>query len=150
MIERFLQNLAFRSRGRTAESMKRQDATAQVLRVLLSHCPVCRGELSRHRFAEIASTTASESNRSRVTELIGHVRQHRWEELTDYKDFRGDQNALVVYAILGPHEQGAVILVRDPVELYENDEIYLQEQLNQNELSVFNSLVPKNHWREFL
>jgi hypothetical protein len=123
--------------------------TAAKLRGLVSRCSVCSADLSRHRFAQIASTVATEDNKRSVQELLGHVRQHEWDALTIYKDFRGDQNAVLVYSITGPHSGGMVILIRDPFELYEPAELYLQEQLSSDEVAAVTALAPAEDWQEF-
>ena len=108
-----------------------------------------KADLSRHRFAQIASTVATEDNKRSVQELIGHVRQHEWDALKIYKDFRGDQNAVLVYSIIGPHSRGMVILIRDPFELFEPAELYLQEQLSPDEVAAVTALAPAEDWQEF-
>lgn len=55
--------------------------------------------------------------------------------------FRGDQNAILVHSITGPHVGGMVILIRDPFELYEPAELYLQEQLSPNEVAAVTALA---------
>jgi hypothetical protein len=123
--------------------------TAMMLRRLVDKCSVCKEDLSKHQFAVIATTVATKNNILRVQEVLEHVRQHRWGELAGYKDFRGDQNAVVVYAITGQHNGGMVILTRDPHELYETAEIYLQEHLSQEEVSAVAGLVGTEVWRDF-
>ena len=122
--------------------------TATKLRGLVSRCSVCSEDLSSHRFAQIASTVAAEDNKRRVQELLSHVRQHQWDALAKYKDFRPDQNAVVVYSIAGPHSGGMVVLVRDPSELYEPAELYLQEELSPEEAAVVGALAPSGDWQE--
>ena len=120
-----------------------------MLRGLVSRCSVCSADLSRHRFAQIASTVATGDNKRSVQELLGHVRQHEWDALTMYKDFRGDQNAVLVYSITGPHDGGMVMLIRDPFEPDEPAELYLQEQLGAEEVAAVTTLAPAEDWQEF-
>jgi len=89
---------------------------------------------------------ATEDNKHRVHELLSHVRQHEWGALTKYKDFRPDQNAVVAYSIIGPHSGGMVVIVRDPFELYEPAELYLQELLSPDEAAVI--LASAGDWQE--
>lgn len=122
--------------------------TATKLRGLVPRCSVCGADMSRHRFAQIASTVATEDNKRNVQELLSHVRQHQWEALTRYKDFRSNQNAAVVYSITGPHNGSMVVLIRDPFELYEPAELYLQEQLSPDEAAAVALLAPAGDWQE--
>jgi hypothetical protein len=123
--------------------------TATKLRGLVPRCSVCSADLSKHRFAQIASTVATKDNKRSVQELLSHVRQHRWGALTRYKDFQPTQNAVIVYSITGPHSGGMVILIRDPFELYEPVELYLQEQLSPDEVTAVTALATAVDWQEF-
>jgi hypothetical protein len=125
------------------------EAIASLLKELLSDCPVCNIDLSGHRFAQIALTSATEENKSAVQELISHVRKREWAELKKFVDFRSTQDALVVYLIAGPHAGGAVVLVRDPFELYESAELYLLEKPNPDELEALVQMIPAQDWKYF-
>ena len=61
---------------------------------------------------------------------------HRCDALHSFKEWKGDRDNVVVYAIRGPHDAGVVILVRSPDELYENDEIFVRETVAAAELAV--------------
>jgi hypothetical protein len=126
---------------------KSKDATAVMLRQLIPACPVCNGKLESHQYAVIATTIIGEQEKPRVTELISHVRMHHWDALSSFKEWKGDRDDVVVYAIRGPHDAGVVILVRSPYELYENDELFVQEMVTAEELAVISGLVPLTDWR---
>jgi hypothetical protein len=51
--------------------------------------------------------------------------------------------------LTGPHTGGMVVLVRDPFELYEPAELYLQEQLNPDEVAAVTALAPTGDWQDF-
>jgi hypothetical protein len=104
--------------------------------------------LSRHRFAQLATTVATEDNKHRVQELLGRVKHHQWSALSEYKGFQSDQNAVVVYSITGPHSGGMVALVRDPFELYEPADLYLLEQLSPDEVLVVTALISVGDWHD--
>jgi hypothetical protein len=110
-------------------------------------CPGCHRKMDGHQFALIATTIIGEQEKPRVTELIGHVRMHRWDALHSFKEWKGDRDDVVVYAIRGPHDAGVVILVRSPYELYENDKICVQEMVTAEELAVISELVPLTDWQ---
>jgi hypothetical protein len=88
--------------------------------------------MESHQYAVIATRIIGEQEKPRVTELIGHRRVHRWGALHSFKEWKGDRDDVVVYAIRGPHNAGVVILVRSPYELYENDEVFVQEMVTSN------------------
>jgi hypothetical protein len=99
---------------------KSKDATAAKLRRLMPACPVCNTKTDSHRYALIAAASLGEHAKSRVTQLISHVRSHGWDALRSLKEWKGNRDNAGVYAISGPHDAGVIILVRGPYELYEN------------------------------
>jgi len=60
---------------------------------------------------------------------------NRWDALYSFKEWKGDRDDVVVYAIRGPHDAGVGILVRNPYELYENDEVFVREIVAAAELA---------------
>jgi len=130
-------------------TVDQSNATASKLKTLVPRCAICGTDLSRHRFALIASTVAAEENRHRVQALISRVVRHEWNALKEYGDFRPRENAVLVYSIMGPHDGGMVVLIRDPFELYEAAELYLQEQLLPDEASAVAALAPSVDWQNF-
>jgi hypothetical protein len=122
--------------------------TAKKLRGIVPKCLVCNKNLSSHRFAEIATTIATEQNKDRVAELIGVVRKHKWDGLTGYTDFDPTKSAVIVYAIEGPHDDGMVILIRDPFELYEPAELYVQEKIDSDEVAAIHSRLTEGDWQD--
>jgi hypothetical protein len=126
--------------------MTMQHPTAAMLKTLIPRCAVCGNDLSGHRFAQIATSIATEDNKLRLQELIGHWRRREWSALAEFQDFSPVRNAVVVYSITGPHESGMVVLIRDPFELYESAEVYLQEQLSPEAVSAISALVPARDW----
>lgn len=124
-------------------------ATAGELQRLAPKCLVCSAELTAHRFAQIGSTPWTEETKHRVATLIQHLQNHEWESLKDFTDFRADQDDAVVYAILGPHDSGMVVLVHDPFELFAAGELCLKEIVMPDEVLRITSLVRDDAWREF-
>jgi hypothetical protein len=122
--------------------------TAKILRGIVPKCLVCNTDLSGHHFAKVAMTIAAEENKCRVEELIASVRQHQWDALTGYTDFSPTKNAVIVYSIVGPHGSGMVILIRDPFELYEPAELYVQEKIDSDEVTAIHALIPAGDWQE--
>jgi len=80
--------------------------------------------------------------------LSQHVEKHEWSELSGFKDFIGNLDTLVVYAIKGPHPDGIVVLIRDPADLYARIEVYREEIVTSDELAAISSLVSEDEWQE--
>jgi hypothetical protein len=145
MLKTLLERIALERERRTEELT---NPTAAAVRRLVPKCLVCSAGPALHHFAEIASFPCNEETKARVKELFYHVRNHEWESLSGYKDFRGDQDDALVYAVTGPHTEGMVVLIRDPTDLYSRVEIYLEEIVTAEEVEKIRTLVPSNAWQE--
>jgi len=89
----------------------------------------------------------NEETQPRVKALFWRVKNHEWESLRDLREFRGDQDDLIVYAVAGPHPGGVVVLIRDPTELWASEEIY-QGAVTAEEVARIKGLVPADAWQE--
>jgi hypothetical protein len=76
----------------------------------------------------------SENNKPILTRFFGVVRKHEWNQLNDFKDWDSTADNLVAYAMKGSHESGVIIVLKDVFELYEQDELVLQETLSPTEM----------------
>jgi hypothetical protein len=92
-----------------------QNPTTAKVRRLVPKCLVCNADPVGHRFAQVASMPCNEETKPRVTALFYHVKNHEWEPLKNFTEFRADQDDAIAYAVTGPHEGGMVVLIRDPV-----------------------------------
>jgi hypothetical protein len=123
------------------------DATATKLKKLLSSCSACKVSLDCHHFAIMGTTVVSDENQPRIIQFLRYVKQHEWNDLSKFKDWQTERNNLVVYSIACPNGGGMVVVVRSPFELYENDEVYLQETITPEEQLTISKVVPPGEWR---
>lgn len=130
-------------------AIRQENPTANKLRQILGTCPICRCDFTEHRFLQLASTVAIEDNKRRVQNLIEAFKGRRWDVVAGFKEFRSDANAAVAYIIAGPHGGAVALLIRDPVELYEPSELYLQEDLSAGEVEAITMLCPRESWESF-
>jgi hypothetical protein len=139
----------FGKKRKTSESDDpKGDLTTVKYQTLTPNCAVCKKTTADHRFAQIASTVINEENKPRVLALYEHVKKHEWNALTRFKDFRSDLDDVIVFAIRGPHSGGMVVLFRDPTDLWDAAETYLEETVTDDELAVISQLVSESEWRE--
>jgi hypothetical protein len=124
------------------------DATATKLKKLLTSCSACKASLDSHHFAIIGTTVVGDQYKPRVTHFLHHVKKHEWNDLSQYKDWQTDRDNLVAYFIACPNGGGVVVVVRSPFELYENDEVYLQEMLTPEELPAISKVVSPGEWAD--
>jgi hypothetical protein len=145
MLHRLLHGIAKR---REQRRLYAQNPMAATMRRLVPKCLVCEGGPVAHHFAQIASMPCNEETKPRVKALFYHVKNHEWESLKDFKEFRADQDDAIAYAVTGPHEGGMVILTRDPLESYARVELYLEETVTAEEIGRIKGLVSENDWQE--
>jgi hypothetical protein len=131
-----------------ADSESVQNPTAIKVRQLVPKCLVCNSDSKGHQFAQIATTVINDENRPRVLALYDHVKKHEWNSLSGFRDFRGDVDTAIVYAIRGPHPGGTVVLTRDPTEMWAAPEVYLEEPATGDELETISQIVPESEWKE--
>jgi hypothetical protein len=139
--------------GRIALQLERRreakkKPTAMKVRRLVPKCLLCNADTVAHRFAQLASIPINEETKPGVLALFSHVKDHEWELLKGFTDFRGDQDDAIVYCVTGPHAGGIVVLIRDPADLYSRVEIYLEEIVTPEELERIKALVPSDAWQE--
>ncbi len=121
-------------------------ATAAKLLKLLPICPACNITTQGHLFALIATAIIGEDEKPRITELISRVKKHDWAAHS-FKERKATCDNAVVCAIKGPHPEGVVILLRSPYELYESDDIFVQEIVNFAGLATISELVLPSDWQ---
>jgi|SRR5689334_22103648 len=132
----------------TPGSSAGKSPTAMKVSRLIAKCSICDKKLAEHQFAEIATTVIRDENKPRVLALYDHVKKHEWNTLSAFKDFQADLDSAIVYAVRGPHAGGLVVLTRDPVELWADPEIFLEETVTDDELAIISSLVRDRQWEE--
>ena len=136
------------TKGATASSER---ATLQMLRRALSaECPGCHQDLSRHSIVLLGLTIASPETTQRVQEFIEAYRSHSWERVTQFQDFDGSCNAVEVFAISCPHGKNSAILVRDPVELYDSDQVLESSVVAERSWLALNNTIIEKEWDVFL
>ena len=122
-------------------------ATAAKFLKLLLICPACNVTAQGHLLALISTAIIGKDEKARITELICRVRKHEWAALHSFKEWKATCDNAVVYVIKGPHPEGVVILLRSPYELYESDDIFLQEIVNSADLATISELVLPSDWQ---
>ena len=82
-----------------------------------------------------------------MIKLLSLTKAHKWSELREIQNWDPMKNAVIAYAILGLHSGGMVVLEMNPFELFQADEIYGIELLEDDEAlsAVFND--PLLEWK---
>jgi len=132
-----------------AKSRQPEEAQAEaIFRALSGICPMCGEALRGHSYQLFAITVADESTEILV-EFIQSARGHSWETLSHFQTFDPMKNALEAFALGCPDTILALLLVRDPFELYDTSSVEYFEALNQKESATWRCLFATNNWRGF-
>jgi hypothetical protein len=126
---------------------KETDAAAIALRKLLPSCSVCKAAIDSHHFAVVGTTVIGDPEEPRVTQFLRHVKRREWSDLRRFKDWQADRDNLPTYSISCPNGGGMVVVVRSPFELYDSDEVYLQETITPDEQRLISEAVPPGEWQ---
>jgi hypothetical protein len=148
----FLGWLRNRRKSNNNSRMNREEmdrATAVYLKKLMPTCPVCNEAVDCHQFALMATTVIGDQEKPRTLQFFNHIKRHEWKELTQFKDWQATRDDLLAYSIACPGGGGAVVAIRSPFELYESDELFLQQVLTPEEQTAIFSLVPAGEWQPF-
>jgi hypothetical protein len=132
----------------TPSEEQSRKATAAKVRAIVPKCCVCGLKPVGHYFAQFATTVISEENKPHVLALFSHVKNHEWDSLKNFTDFKGDQDDAIVYAVTGPHPGGMVVLIRDPFDLYARVEIHLEITVTAEEIQTIEGLTYEHEWQE--
>jgi len=73
---------------------------------------------------------------------------HDWEQLKDFREFRGDVDDAIVYVITGPHDGGMIMLILDPTELYARVEIHHEATITSVDVERIKAFVPEREWHQ--
>jgi hypothetical protein len=135
-----LREVFMRIAGEKADRPER--SSAEKLRHLVPICSICNKGLLDHRYAQLA-TSFREGN---VAKMLSLVRAHRWAELIALQEWNPELNALVAYAITGPHEGGMVVAIKNSYELFESDEVYLSEAVTSEDIGSIGASLNDKAW----
>jgi len=124
------------------EADRPEPSTAEKLRHLVPICSICNKGLLDHRYVQLA-TSFRETN---VAKMLNLVRAHRWAELLAFQEWNPELDALVAYAITGPHEGGMVVAIKSSYELFESDEVYLNEMVTSEDIDSIGASLNEKAW----
>ncbi len=113
----------------------------------LNKCPVCAETLRRHRYARLASIIVNPKNHARLDAFLNDVKKRNWAEVLRFDEWQGDADIIELYGIKCPSSLFALILIRSPFELFDDDHILETECLTRNESATLESVTTKKNWK---
>lgn len=113
----------------------------------LQTCPICGKELHGHRYALLASIVDNAKDRCRVDKFLNHIKTRTWSEILRLEEWQGDSDVILLYAIRCPTSILALILVRSPFELYDDDHVVWIESLTTEASSTLKAATERLNWK---
>lgn len=116
------------------------------LRRMLGRCPVCDQEFTGHYYARFALTPLAKENERHVNEFLTALREHRWSDVIEFRDFEPLSDALGAHALRCAGRQIVWLAIRDPFELGDTQSIIEQEILDHEDSRKLESLISQDSW----
>ena len=126
-----------------------RNATADDLRQVLKHCPICAKDFLNHFYALFATTVFAESNKNHVRLFFEALDGHKWMEAAQFQDWEALGDNMEAYALKCTNEQIALIVLNSPYELYERDSVTRLEVLNGDLANGLISFIDADRWKPF-
>ena len=119
------------------------DATAEMLRRMVPLCAVCGQGTKNHRYVEIGSAF----QKANMVEMFRTIKAREWSKIRALREFDPMENAVLAFALTGPHDGGLLLAIKSPFELYESDDLYFAEVLSAQEMSELTAQVSEIEWK---
>ena len=113
----------------------------------LQTCPVCGNELRGHSYAILASIIETPKTQPRLHKFSNDIKNRCWSEVLRFSEWQGDSDVIQLYSIRCPTSLFALILIRSPFELYDDDHIIAIEALTADESSTLEAVIRGRNWK---
>jgi hypothetical protein len=127
--------------------MKDEDAHGVEIRRMLKFCPVCQKHFGDHSYALFAITVASIDRSTRLREFFDTLKAHDWRKAMEFEEFEGSLNSAEAFALKCMSGKVVLLMVRDPFELFDANEILDYEILDSSTGEELVSLIDSGKWR---
>ena len=109
-------------------------------------CPACSGGFAAHNVATFAMTVAREETSQRTNDFLQALQDQRWRDAKSFHEFDGAHNAAVAKVLRCTSGSLVLLIVRDPVELYESSSLLACEVLSSEVADALNSEIASEQW----
>ena len=116
------------------------------LRKWLKHCPACEGGFTDHYFASFAITVVDEARMSRATELLAALRDERWNDTLQFREFEPLRDALVAHVLRCPGRRLIWLAVLEPFELADSAYIVDYGMVSPESKPKLESIISPDKW----
>lgn len=89
---------------------------------------------------------AGRENIGKLTRFFECVRKRDWGKLRDFREFKGDRDA-VVANVVACNKGGAVIVLKSVFELYAPDELLILEPITLDDIRGIKMLIDSDAWQ---
>jgi hypothetical protein len=112
----------------------------------LEKCPFCGRAMLGHSNSLLASVVINHKDPRRLHEFFEAMKSHRWAEMLAFQEWEGGQDDLELYGLRCQYDRVNLVIVRSPVELYDNDEIIGIEALSEEVSQDLLAHVTEKEW----
>ena len=119
--------------------------------VLDDKCLICNELLKGHIYAMIASKTwnKQESKNGNIGRFVALLESHNWKEIRKYQEFDAHEDVAEVFFLRCKGKSKVlVLLIRNPDELYDSDELLTHYILDETEIEFLYDTPSNISWNE--
>lgn len=107
-----------------------KDASARIIKELVTCCPRCGGELSAHHYRLIAACVLRPDHLDRFKELLTAIQQNQWDKVLDFQEWEGSQANAEVFLIRCLDSALSAVVISAPFALEEPYSLMHQTTIN--------------------
>lgn len=123
------------------------DATAEKVHRIYSKCPICGNDFTHHLYVRFSITIVTPDTRNRVIQFFASLKKHDWQSALQFQEFDSMYHAVEAFAIRCINEQIELLVLKNPTEYYESDQIIFDETLILEESKKLESLIENAKWK---
>jgi hypothetical protein len=127
------------SRKRAEPSVS--EGTRSLLTKAMPLCPLCRQEITAHRYQHIASTPLGEQSKDSFKRMMSAVRSHQWDEVVRFQDWEATSADADVYVLGCPDGRFLMSVIYCPYQL---EDIY--KLLHYEQVEAFGLPIKADAW----
>lgn len=113
----------------------------------LQICPVCGTQFRDHRYVLLASIIENPKDESRLHQFLNDIRTRNWSAVLRLSEWQGHSDVIQLFAIRCSTSLLALVLVRSPVELYDDDHVIGIETLTADESAALETVARGRNWK---
>lgn len=119
---------------------------AGYLRSGLGRCPACGGDFTDHSFVRFAMTLYVIENERRCNDFLAALREQRWRDALQFREFDPLNDALVAHAVRCPGRRLVWVVMHEPYNFADLPSIFEMRVLDAQSSAELESLIERDPW----